>query len=109
MSTNHYVAMCRRCHRAFDLAHKHFSGAALKRELERRKREAYERVSDERRKAAAESRARAVEAAEKWYEQTGWGSSTHGRPSPAAVKAVHARLRRAFERNAQLRAENRED
>ena len=105
VSTNYYVSMCRRCHRAFDLAHKHFSGAALKRELERRKREAYARVSDERRKAAAESRAKAVEAAEAWYEQIGWGSSPQGRPSPAAVKAAHERIRRAYEQNAQLRAE----
>ncbi|MEU0739349.1 hypothetical protein [Streptomyces sp. NPDC006134] len=105
VNTNYYVAMCRRCHRSFDWAHKRFSGAALKRELEQRKREAYARVSDEQRRSAAESRARAIEAAEAWYAETGWGSNPHGRPSPAAVKAAHERIRRAYEQNAQLRAE----
>ncbi|GHF88937.1 hypothetical protein GCM10018787_42000 [Streptomyces thermodiastaticus] len=108
-NTNYYVAMCRRCHTSFDWAHKQFSGVALQRELERRKREADARVSDEKRKAMAESRARAIEAAETWYAENGWDDGPTCIPSRAAAKAAHERIRRAYEHNAQLRAENREE
>ncbi|WP_405446558.1 hypothetical protein OG350_09710 [Streptomyces achromogenes] len=99
-NTTSYAPMCRDCHKSFDRAHAAYGPERFPYEAARRQEAAYAAVNDERRKAEAESRAVARNAALSFIEAEE-ARMKRGRrlADPPAVKEPLARMSRGYRLN----------